>query len=294
MAAAGSLALLSSVFDISIWAMNFALMFALALGIDYALFLVVRFRAAHFGGHADSRRAVAETMDTAGKAVLFSGLTVLVSLSAVMLVPSPAFRSMAAGIMLAVVFVLAATLTLLPAVLGKLGDRVDALALPWVHAGEHRSARFAAWAERLWRRPVAYGLLALAVLVALALPVLGMRTGMPSIAVVPKSDPSYIGYQQVQQVFGPGAPGMLQVVGPAGDATTARNVLAADPGIAADMPAQPSAEGRTVLIQSMPASDPSAKALGTTVEGCGPNCPRQSRSAARPRRTTTWRRRWPP
>ena len=73
-AAAGSLALLSSVFDISISAMNFALMFALALGIDYALFLVVRFRAAHFGGHADSRRAVAETMDTAGKAVLFSGL----------------------------------------------------------------------------------------------------------------------------------------------------------------------------------------------------------------------------
>jgi len=294
LAAAGSLALLSSVFDISIWAMNFALMFALALGIDYALFLVVRFRAAHFGGHADSRRAVAETMDTAGKAVLFSGLTVLVSLSAVMLVPSPAFRSMAAGIMLAVVFVLAATLTLLPAVLGKLGDRVDALALPWVHAGEHRSARFAAWAERLWRRPVAYGLLALAVLVALALPVLGMRTGMPSIAVVPKSDPSYIGYQQVQQAFGPGAPGMLQVVGLAGDATTARNVLAADPGIAAVMPAQPSAEGRTVLIQAMPASDPSAKALGTTVEGCGPNGPRQSRSAARPRRTTTWRRRWPP
>src|SRR5674536_42304 len=148
--------------------------------------------------------------------------------------------------------------------------------------------------QRLWRRPVAYGLLALAVLVGLALPVLGMRTGMPSIAVVPKSDPSYIGYQQVQQAFGLGAPGMLQVVGLAGDATTARNVLAADPGIAAVMPAQPSAEGRTVLIQAMPASDPSAKALGTTVEGCGPNGPRQSRSAARPRRTTTWRRRWPP
>lgn len=133
--------------------MNFALMFALALGIDYALFLVVRFRAAHFGDSESSGEAVGETMDTAGKAVLFSGLTVLISLSAVMLVPSPAFRSMALGIMLAVIFVLAATLTLLPAVLGKLGDRVDALALPWVHAGEHRSARFAAWAERLWKRP---------------------------------------------------------------------------------------------------------------------------------------------
>ena len=73
-ASAGVLYLGTKLSPISIWAMNFALMFALALGIDYALFLVVRFRAAHFGGHADSRRAVAETMDTAGKAVLFSGL----------------------------------------------------------------------------------------------------------------------------------------------------------------------------------------------------------------------------
>ena len=112
------------------------------------------------------------TMDTAGKAVLFSGLTVLISLSAVMLVPSPAFRSTSLGIMLSVVFVLAATLTLLPAVLAKLGPRVDRFALKWVHSGEHRSPRFAAWAERLWRRPLPYGLAALVLLVALALPVL--------------------------------------------------------------------------------------------------------------------------
>ena len=94
-------------------------------------------------------------MDTAGKAVLFSGVTVLISLTAVMLVPSPAFRSMSLGIMLAVIFVLAATLTLLPAVLAKLGPRVDKLSLPWAHSGEHRSPRFAAWGERLWRVPFA-------------------------------------------------------------------------------------------------------------------------------------------
>jgi uncharacterized membrane protein YdfJ with MMPL/SSD domain len=152
MAAAGSLYLATQVMPISIWAMNFALMFALALGIDYALFVVHRFRGALFGSHLSAGEAVAQTMDTAGKAVLFSGATVLISLSAVMLVPSPAFRSMSLGIMLAVIFVLAATLTLLPAVLGKLGPRVDKLALPWAHSGEHRSARFAAWGERLWRR----------------------------------------------------------------------------------------------------------------------------------------------
>src|SRR5262249_20478982 len=118
-ASAGLLSLLAHAFEISIWAMNFALMFALALGIDYALFVVHRFRAA-FGSKLPVRDAVAVTMDTAGKAVLFSGLTVLISLSAVMLVPSPAFRSMALGIMLSVVFVLAATLPLLPAVLARL------------------------------------------------------------------------------------------------------------------------------------------------------------------------------
>src|SRR3546814_701436 len=124
-ASAGGLVLLNEITPISVWAMNFAMMFALALGIDYALFLVVRFRDALRktidAGRNDPQRAVAETMDTAGKAVLLSGLTVLISLSAVLLVPAPAVRTMAVDIMLAVVFVLAATLTLLPAVLGKLG-----------------------------------------------------------------------------------------------------------------------------------------------------------------------------
>ena len=131
-ASAGLLFLGTLVSPISIWAMNFALMFALALGIDYALFIVVRFRGAHFGQKLSPVEAVATTMDTAGKAVLFSGLTVLVSLSAVMLVPSPAFRSTSLGIIVSVLFVLAATLTLLPAVLAKLGPRVDRLSLPWV------------------------------------------------------------------------------------------------------------------------------------------------------------------
>ncbi|HKJ35910.1 MAG TPA: MMPL family transporter, partial [Solirubrobacterales bacterium] len=75
-AAAGSLYLGAQLFDISIWAMNFALMFALALGIDYALFIVYRFRGALFGDERSPVEAVGVTMDTAGKAVLFSGLTV--------------------------------------------------------------------------------------------------------------------------------------------------------------------------------------------------------------------------
>jgi putative drug exporter of the RND superfamily len=264
-AAAGSLYLGAQLGDISIWAMNFALMFALALGIDYALFLVVRFRAARVGDHQSTRAAVGETMDTAGKAVLFSGLTVLISLSAVMLVPSPAFRSMALGIMFAVAFVLAATLTLLPAVLGKLRHRIDALALPWVHAGEHRSPRFERWAQRLWRRPVAFGALALVVLLALAAPVLGLRTGMPSIKVVPTSDSSRVGYTAVQDAFGEGAPGTLQVIAPTTEADAAEQVLRADPGIATVMPTTEGSSGH-VLLQAVPDVGPSDPALGTTID----------------------------
>jgi putative drug exporter of the RND superfamily len=273
-AAAGSLYLGTQVGDISIWAMNFALMFALALGIDYALFLVVRFRAARFGDHQSTRSAVGETMDTAGKAVLFSGLTVLISLSAVLLVPSPAFRSMALGIMLAVAFVLAATLTLLPAVLGLLGHRVDALALPWVHAGEHRSARFERWALRLWRRPVVYGAVALVALAALAAPVLGLRTGMPSIKVVPSTDSSRVGYAAVQHAFGAGAPGTLQVVAPAALAARTTAVVKADSGIATVFPASRGSAGH-VLLQAVPTVGPSDPALGATIERLRADLPDQ-------------------
>ena len=261
--AAGLLELGTHVMPISIWAMNFALMFALALGIDYALFVVHRFRGAMFGHEMNSVDAVAVAMDTAGKAVLFSGVTVLISLSAVMLVPSPAFRSMSLGIMLAVVFILAATLTLLPAVLGRIGPRVDKLALPWAHSGEHRSARFERWGARLWRRPLRYGIVALTILGGLALPIFSLRTAMPSIDVVPSNDSAYIGYQQVKAAFGPGADGPLQIVARSANAAVARRVAEHDLGIAAMMPSQTSA-GYT-LLTAIPKQGPSNPAVGATI-----------------------------
>jgi RND superfamily putative drug exporter len=261
---AGVLYLGTLLSPISIWAMNFAMMFALALGIDYALFVVMRFRNALFGQRLEPAEAVATTMDTAGKAVLFSGLTVLVSLAAVMLVPSPAFRSVSLGIMISVLFVLAATLTLLPAVLAKLGPRVDRLALPWAHSGDHRSPRFARWGELLWRRPILFGGLALVALVGLALPILGLRTGMPSIKVVPQGDSSRVGYQQLTAAFGPGAPGVLQVTAPRAEAAAVAAALRSDPGVVAALPAQEGAGGLT-LTEAMPAAGPSTLAFGRTL-----------------------------
>ena len=139
--------------------------------------------------------------------------------------------------MIAVLFILAATLTLLPAVLGKLGPKVDKLALPVGPPGRAPLPAFAAWGERLWRHPYSFGALALIVLVALIVPVFGLKTGMPSIKVVPSGDSSRTGYNQVQQAFGTGAPGAVQIVTAQGDAARVTAIAKADPGVAQVMPA---------------------------------------------------------
>jgi RND superfamily putative drug exporter len=279
--AAGALVLADKIGPVSIWALNFALMFALALGIDYALFLVVRFRSAlqrrgaRPGDRAAAVAAVAETMATAGKAVAFSAVTVLASLAAILLVPSPAFRSMALGIMLSVVAVLAATLTLLPAVLGRLGTRVDsgrvrvrrvaagagAPAHPHGHRLEERMHGFGRW---LWRHPLPAGIGALVVLGLAAAPVIGLRTSMPSITIVPASANARIGYFAVASAFGPGAPGTLQVLVPQKDQAAAAAASAGTPGVASVSPG--SANHGWVLDQVVPTTGPSSPATGATIE----------------------------
>jgi len=142
---------------------------------------------------------------------------------------------------------------------------VDRFALPWVRAGRHDSPRSAAWAERLWRQPLRYGLAALALLVVLALPVLSLTTAMPSIKVVPPGDASRQGADAVQRAFGPGSTGPLQIVAPRADAARAAATARRDPGIARALPPQPGADGMA-LVQAIPATDPSAPATGTTID----------------------------
>ena len=272
LAAAGSLYLGTRIMPISIWAMNFALMFALALGIDYALFIVMRFRGAFFGSKLDAREATAVTMDTAGKAVLFSGVTVLISLTAVMLVPSPAFRSMSLGIMLAVIFVLAATLTLLPAVLAKLGPKVDNLSLPWAHSGEHRSARFAAWGERLWRHPL-----------ALRHPRAGdaPRARLPSHAAEDldaldqgRAQPRLLAHRLRPGAGRDGTRRHRPAADrhPAGQAAAVAQIARSDPGIAQVMPTQPGSGG-LALVTAIPRQDPSTRRSARPSTGCARDLP---------------------
>jgi RND superfamily putative drug exporter len=267
-ASAGSLVLINEFTPVSIWAMNFAMMFSLALGIDYALLLVVRYRSARMGRGKTPLEAVAETMDTAGKAVLLSGATVIVALSAVMAVPAPTMRTPAGGIMLSVLFVLGATLTLLPAVLAKLDTAINRLSLPWLNSREQRSAVFARWGEQLWKRPVLWGVGSLTVLLALAAPAIGLKTQMPSIGVVPEDASARIGYTQVAESFGPGAPALLQVVtADADDAANTVRVLSNDRGLAAVLPPIPSAgHSGYQLVQAVPTTKPTDPAFAETID----------------------------
>ncbi|NRI65329.1 MMPL family transporter [Rhodococcus sp. MS16] len=281
-ASAGGLVILNEITPISVWAMNFAMMFALALGIDYALFLVARFRDA-LRKNPDPRAAVAETMDTAGKAVVLSGLTVLVSLTAVLIVPAPAVRTMAVGIMLAVIFVLAATLTLLPAVLGTIGAKVNAGSLPYARRQQHRSPLFASWASLLHRHPWPFGIGALLILIALIIPVFGLKVAMPSIAMVPEDAPVRQGYELVQQQFGDGAPGMLQIVTTAEDAEGTARVAESIDGIAMLTPAQPSADGSDlVMLQAIPSVDPSDPAMESILADLRERLPESARVGGAP------------
>jgi RND superfamily putative drug exporter len=155
----------------------------------------------------------------------------------------------------------------LPLVLSKLDLRINKLALPWVHTGEHRSPKFAAWGERLWKRPLAWGLASLVILLALAAPILGLKTAMPSIKVLPEDASARVGYDRVQESFGEGAPGTLQVVTDRADAEATAAVLTADDGIRAAMRPMPAADDSgLVMIQAVPTVDPSDPELGDIVD----------------------------
>jgi len=238
--------LATAVTPLSVWSMNFSMMIGLAVGIDYSLFIVSRYREERSDGK-DALDAVAATLATAGKAVFLSALTVVLSLAAIFLVPVMVFRAMAFGMILSVVATAAASLTLLPAILVALGDRVLVTRGSKVpdRAAEGRWAR---WTAAAMRRPGATLAAGLGVLLLLATPALGMRLGMPAAGVVDRGEQSRDGYDAVVDAFGPGAPAPLFVTVPAPDAERVVDLAAADSGVvAAAIVAEPAASGRVVV-----------------------------------------------
>jgi putative drug exporter of the RND superfamily len=216
MTALGLVALVGTAFDLSIFTVNMLTGMGLALGIDYSLFVVSRFREERAAGR-EKLDAIAATGRTASSAVLFSGLAFVVAMFGLLIIPNTIFRSLAAGAILVGITSVLAALTLLPAVLSLLGDRVNALRIPVIGRGAERGTG----AEgRLWgaivrtvmRRPVVSLVLSAGLLVALALPVLEYRTGEAGIRTLPDRFASKQGFNVLEREFAVGTTDTVTVV----------------------------------------------------------------------------------
>ncbi|MGI8450205.1 MAG: MMPL family transporter, partial [Streptosporangiaceae bacterium] len=192
-------------FSLSVFIVNMMTGMGLALGIDYSLFVISRFREERARG-LDKDAAIAMTGATASRAVLFSGTTFVIALLGLFLVPTNVLRSLAAGAVIVGVVSVAAALTLLPAVLSLIGDRINALRIPLVGAslGRAGAAEGRMWRSvitRVVRRPFASLVIAGGLLILAAVPVLGLHIGQSGVVTLPDTLPSKQGYLAVAKYF---------------------------------------------------------------------------------------------
>ena len=213
-------AIVGQAWELSFFVVNMLTAMGLALGVDYALFIVSRYREERGKGQPELA-AIEAAGRTASRAVLFSGSAFVIALTGMLLVPDTIMRSLAAGAVLVGITAVAVATTLLPAVLALLGDRVDSLRLPFVGRSGRAEGRFwGAIVARVQRAPVVSLVAAVAILVALALPALDLRTGSAGVRTVPDGYPSKDGFLALEREFGVGTVDSVEIV-VAGDADAA-------------------------------------------------------------------------
>jgi putative drug exporter of the RND superfamily len=258
---------LAALVDTPDWALQVAILMGLGVGIDYALLILTRHRAALDAGRTP-REAVIEAMSTAGRSVVIAGGTVVISLLGLFLMGLPYLFGVALAASLAVLVVLAASVTLLPALLGFAGPRIDRLRIPGVGRAprDPRRTPAARWARAVQRRPLVAAVTAAAVLVALAFPVLGIRFGFPDAGNDAKGTTTRTAYDLLAQDFGPGSNGPLLAVaatptaGERAEAARLATTLRREPGVAAVAAPQASPDGATTLVTITPTTSPQAQA----------------------------------
>ena len=212
----GLLYLLTLLMPLSVFVTNTATVIGIGVGIDYALFIVTRFREALAAGRTP-RAAVVESVATSGRSVTVSGLTVVVALAGMFLVDIQGFRSMAVGTMVVVTLAVLASLTLLPAVLLLIGPRIDRFTVLRRYKARHRTSGWHLWTTRVMRRPRRYLIAALGVLFLLAAPLTGIVLGQPSADTLPADSPPRVALDRLAAGFGPGSIGPVEIVVPTDD-----------------------------------------------------------------------------
>jgi RND superfamily putative drug exporter len=240
----------------------------IGVGIDYALLILTRFRSALLDG-ADVRAALVEAVSTAGRSVIVAGGTVVVSLLGLMFMGVSFLYGVALSASLAVLVVVVASVTLLPALLAVAGRRVDRLRIP----GLGRSLRTGGgtlatrWSRVVQRRAGIAAATGMAILIALTLPVLGLRYGFPDEGNDPSGSSTRQAYELVSRGFGPGSTGPLLV---ASDQTSGLNALAErvrrEEAVSFVTPTRTSPDGQAALFSVMPTTSPQDPATADLVD----------------------------
>jgi RND superfamily putative drug exporter len=272
----GLIALLANVIDVPDWTLAVSGLIGIGVGIDYALLVLTRFRSAMKDGK-DRHDAVVEAVTTAGRSVIIAGCTVVIAVLGLFLTGLPYMYGVAISASMAVLVVMLASVTLLPALLSFLGPKVDRLRIPILGRrldrpegdGDSVAAR---WSHAVQRRPWPAALVAGAILLALAAPALGMRLGFPDAGNDPPETMTRQAYDLISEGFGPGANGPIVIAAelPEGEGKDAVNTLANDlrqtEGVDFVAPPQFNSEGTAALITAVPTTSPQDEATSELVE----------------------------
>jgi RND superfamily putative drug exporter len=202
------------VFNTASFAPFLALMIGLGVGIDYALFIVTRFRN-NLDEGMEPREAAINAVDTAGRAVLFAGTTVIIALLGMFLLDISFLYGVAMAAALSVLFTMIAALTLLPALLTWVGHRVNKWKIPGLSGGQNtmrEDTKWYAWSRAIQRRPWVAAILSGGLLLILCIPVLSLRLGVNDAGTNPKGETTREAYDLLAEGFGPGFNGPLTMV----------------------------------------------------------------------------------
>ena len=255
------------VFDTAEFAPQLAAMIGLGVGIDYALFILTRFRNGLDEG-MESRDAAIAAVDTAGRAVLFAGVTVIIALMGMLLLGLSFLYGVAMAAAIAVLFTMIAALTLLPALLTIAGRRVDRLRIPGLGSRSPSTAedtRWFRWSREIQRRPVLSALLSGGLLLLLCIPTLSLRLGSNDAGTDPAGTTTREAYDLLAEGFGPGFNGPFSIVAALpskGDDTALTELsktLEGEEGVADTTPVMLNPAETTGVFQVYPTTSPQSE-----------------------------------
>jgi RND superfamily putative drug exporter len=275
-----AMSLITYLVELPEWATQIGAMVGLGVGIDYALFLVTRHREFLARGMT-VEEAAGRAVATAGQAVVFAGGTVVIAILGLAVAGIPFVTNGGIAISLIIFTMVIASITLLPALLGLAGHRINGLrratrrrretaAAERAAAGTSASSGWERWGAHVSRHAAAYAIGGTVLLLALAAPVLSLRLGFPDEGTLPESRTERRAYDLVAEGFGPGINSPLVIaVDPAGDAAVVAplaDAVAADPGIADVAPPAIDAESGVATVLAFPTTSPQDEATMATIE----------------------------